>query len=90
MNDMKYPHIVHIEQGITEDIISKVSYAVGTQVIDLEGRLGSFVLQCQLCICCLFCVVFAWNNIHDSYSLREWCWWFLWYFLLLVASLLSI
>lgn len=37
MNDMKYPHIVHIERGITEDVNSKVSSAVGTQVIELEG-----------------------------------------------------
>ncbi|XP_057786469.1 putative lipase ROG1 isoform X2 [Salvia miltiorrhiza] len=37
VNDMKYPHIVHVEQGITEDVNSKVSSAVGTQVIDLEG-----------------------------------------------------
>lgn len=37
VNDMKYPHIVHVEQGITKDVNSKVSSAVGTQVIDLEG-----------------------------------------------------
>lgn len=37
MNDAKYPHIVHIERGITEDANSKASSTVGTQVIDLEG-----------------------------------------------------
>ncbi|XP_057787743.1 uncharacterized protein LOC131004979 [Salvia miltiorrhiza] len=39
VNDMKYPHIVHVEQGITEDVNSKVSSAVGTQVIDLEEEM---------------------------------------------------
>ncbi|KAH6835383.1 alpha/beta-Hydrolases superfamily protein [Perilla frutescens var. hirtella] len=39
VNDMKYPHIVHIEREKTEDVNSKVSYAVGTQVIDLEEEM---------------------------------------------------
>ncbi|KAL0340005.1 UNVERIFIED_CONTAM: putative lipase ROG1, partial [Sesamum radiatum] len=38
MNDMKYPHIVYIERGITEDGTSKASSSVGTQVIDLEAN----------------------------------------------------
>lgn len=63
VNDMKYPHIVHIEEGITEDVISKVSYAVGTQVIDLEGRLQIRLLQCQLVsviysVLCLHQIIF--------------------------------
>ncbi|XP_057807084.1 uncharacterized protein LOC131021813 isoform X1 [Salvia miltiorrhiza] len=40
VNDMKYPHIVHVEQGITEDVNNKVSSAVGTQVIDLEESIS--------------------------------------------------
>lgn len=39
MNDMKYPHIVYIERGITEDGTSKASSSVGTQVIDLEEEM---------------------------------------------------
>ncbi|GFP96211.1 putative lipase rog1 [Phtheirospermum japonicum] len=38
VNDMKYPHIVHVERGITEDGTSKAS-SVGTQVIDLEEEM---------------------------------------------------
>ncbi|XP_057792590.1 lysine--tRNA ligase, chloroplastic/mitochondrial-like [Salvia miltiorrhiza] len=41
VNDMKYPHIVHVEQGITEDVNNKVSSAVGTQVIDLEDMIAN-------------------------------------------------
>ncbi|KAK6159123.1 hypothetical protein DH2020_006437 [Rehmannia glutinosa] len=39
MSDVNYPHIVHVERGITEDGTSKASSAVGTQVIDLEDNL---------------------------------------------------
>lgn len=41
-NDTKYPHIVHIERGVTEDANSKPSSAVGTQVLDLEGWFDSY------------------------------------------------
>ncbi|KAI3444127.1 hypothetical protein Pfo_000792 [Paulownia fortunei] len=39
VNDMKYPHIVHIERAITEDGTTKASSAVGTQVINLEEEM---------------------------------------------------
>ncbi|KAL3819535.1 hypothetical protein ACJIZ3_005440 [Penstemon smallii] len=39
VNDMKYPHIVHIERGNTEDGASKALSNVGTQVIDLEEEM---------------------------------------------------
>ncbi|KAK4415262.1 putative lipase ROG1 [Sesamum alatum] len=39
VNDMKYPHIVYVERGITEDGTSKASSSVGTQVIDLEEEM---------------------------------------------------
>lgn len=40
LNDMKYPHIVHIEKRNDGDIASKMSSSVGTQVINLEGLLA--------------------------------------------------
>ncbi|PIN20521.1 putative alpha/beta hydrolase [Handroanthus impetiginosus] len=39
VNDMKYPHIVHIERGANEDGTSRASSTVGTQVIDLEEEM---------------------------------------------------
>ncbi|KAL8493254.1 hypothetical protein ACS0TY_024465 [Phlomoides rotata] len=39
VNDLKYPHIVHIERSATEDVNSKASSAVGTQIIDLEEEM---------------------------------------------------
>ncbi|KAK6159133.1 hypothetical protein DH2020_006447 [Rehmannia glutinosa] len=45
MSDVNYPHIVHVERGITEDGTSKASSAVGTQVIDLEDNLYDLPLS---------------------------------------------
>ncbi|XP_022858051.1 uncharacterized protein LOC111378976 isoform X3 [Olea europaea var. sylvestris] len=39
LNDMKYPHIVHIEKRNDGDIASKMSSSVGTQVINLEEEM---------------------------------------------------
>lgn len=39
MKNEKYPHILHIDHGIAEDINNKASSTVGTGVIDLEGIL---------------------------------------------------
>ncbi|KAL6525449.1 hypothetical protein OROHE_015756 [Orobanche hederae] len=36
VNDVKYPHIVRVERGITVDGASKANSAIGTQVIDVE------------------------------------------------------
>ncbi|KAL2480975.1 alpha/beta-Hydrolases superfamily protein [Abeliophyllum distichum] len=39
LSDTKYPHIVHIEKGNSEEVASKLSSAVGTQVINLEEEM---------------------------------------------------
>ncbi|KAL6588133.1 hypothetical protein OROMI_001111 [Orobanche minor] len=39
VNDVKYPHIVRVERGITEDGASKANSAIGTQVIDVEEEM---------------------------------------------------
>ncbi|KZV29581.1 hypothetical protein F511_00859 [Dorcoceras hygrometricum] len=39
VSDMKYPHIIYVEQRTTENEPTKASSAVGTQVIDLEEEM---------------------------------------------------
>ncbi|CAK9143669.1 unnamed protein product [Ilex paraguariensis] len=39
VNDEKYPHVVHVEQGTAKDNHNKASSMVGVQIIDLEGNL---------------------------------------------------
>ncbi|KAG8372418.1 hypothetical protein BUALT_Bualt12G0064100 [Buddleja alternifolia] len=39
VNNVKYPHIVHIERGTTKDGSGQASSAVATQVIDLEEEM---------------------------------------------------
>ncbi|XP_073142978.1 putative lipase YDR444W [Henckelia pumila] len=39
VSDTKYPHIIYVEQRMTENEPSKASSAVGTQVIDLEEEM---------------------------------------------------
>lgn len=39
LNDMKYPHIAHIEKRNYGDVASKTSSSVGTQVINLEEEM---------------------------------------------------
>ncbi|XP_075514559.1 putative lipase YDR444W [Primulina tabacum] len=39
VSDTKYPHIIYVEQRMTENEPSKASSAIGTQVIDLEEEM---------------------------------------------------
>lgn len=45
VNDLKYPHIVHVEQESAEEVKHKASSILGTETIDLEGFVKSFHLQ---------------------------------------------
>lgn len=45
VKDLKYPHIVHVDQETAEDVKHKASSILGTETIDLEGFVKSFYLQ---------------------------------------------
>lgn len=39
VNDLKYPHIVHVEQESAEEVKHKASSILGTETIDLEEEM---------------------------------------------------